>query len=187
MTTIESPSTPPSRPQERVEDEPLYEIIDGQRVELPPMSILASRVASRLFAQLGHHLHGKALGEALVEMLVHLPLPVDRNRRPDLAFVSAERIAQAPAQPGSDNAWDVVPELLVEVVSPNDLAEEIMERLSEYWTAGAKLVWIVYPTQRLVYVYESLRQVRILGEADELDGGSVLPDLRIPLAPLFPG
>jgi len=122
-----------------------------------------------------------------METLVRLPLPVDRNRRPDLAFVSAERIAQAPPQPGSDNAWDVVPELMVEVVSPHDLAEEIMERLGEYWAAGAKLVWIVYPTQRLVYVYESLRQVRILGEADELDGGIVLPSLRIPIASLFPG
>ena len=85
MTTIASPSVPRSRPQGRVEDEPLYEIIDGQRVELPPMSILASRVASRLFAQLGHHLHGKPVGEALVEALVHLPLPVDRNRRPEHA------------------------------------------------------------------------------------------------------
>ncbi len=187
MTAPASPTVQRSQPQGRVDDEPLYEIIDGQRVELPPMSILATRVASRLFAHLGHHLHGKQVGEALVEVLVHLPLPVDRNRRPDLAFVSAERIAQAPAQPGSDNAWDVVPELMVEVVSPNDLAEEIMERLSEYWAAGTKLVWVVYPTQRLVYVYESLRQVHILGEADELDGGSVLPDLRIPLAPLFPG
>ncbi len=151
------------------------------------MSILASRVASRLHTCLGLHLHGKPLGEALMETLVRLPLPVDRNRRPDLAFVSAERIAQAPPQPGSDNAWDVVPELMVEVVSPHDLAEEIMERLGEYWAAGAKLVWIVYPTQRLVYVYESLRQVRILGEADELDGGIVLPSLRIPIASLFPG
>jgi Uma2 family endonuclease len=101
--------------------------------------------------------------------------------------VSAQRIAQAPPQPGSDNAWDIVPELMVEVVSPHDLAEEIMERLGEYWTAGARLVWVVYPTQRLVYVYEALRQVRILGEADELDGGGVLPSLRIPIASLFPG
>jgi Uma2 family endonuclease len=187
MTAVASPYAQRSQSQGRIEDEPLYEIIDGQRVELPPMSILATRVASRLIAQLGLYLHGKPVGEALTEALIHLPLPVDRNRRPDLAFVSAERIAQAPHQPGSDNAWHVVPELLVEVVSPNDLAEEIMERLSEYWAAGAKLVWIVYPTQRLVYVYESLRQVRVLGEADELDGGSVLPNLRIPLAPLFPG
>jgi Uma2 family endonuclease len=187
MTAMPSPTVPRSQPREHVHDEPLYEIIDGQRVELPPTSILATRVASRLIVLLGQHLLGKSLGEALTEALVHLPLPVDRNRRPDLAFVSAERIAQAPPQPGSDNAWDIVPELMIEVVSPHDLAEEIMERLGEYWAAGARLVWVVYPTQRLVYVYESLRQVRILGEADELEGGSVLPGLRIPIASLFPG
>ena len=91
-----------------------------------------------------------------------------------------------PRQLGSDNAWDIVPELMVEVVSPHDLAEEIVERLEEYWAAGTQLVWVVYPTQRLVYVYESLRQVRILAAADELTGGSVLPGFRIPIASLFP-
>jgi Uma2 family endonuclease len=187
MTAIAGPTVSHSPAPERVQEEALFEIIDGRHVELPPMSILASRVASRLHLSLGHYLLGNPAGEALMETLIRLPLPVDRNRRPDLAFVSAQRIAQAPPQPGSDNAWDVMPELMVEVVSPHDLAEEIMERLVEYWAAGAKLVWVVYPTQRLVYVYDSLRQVRILGEADELDGGAVLPNLRIPLAPLFPG
>jgi Uma2 family endonuclease len=186
MTTVASPLLSPQPPLAGGQDEPLFEIIDGQRVELPPMSILASRVASRLFTHLGHFLIESPLGEALTETLVHLPLPVDRNRRPDVAFVSAPRIAQAPAQPGSDNAWDIVPELMVEVISPHDLAEEIMERLGEYWSAGAKLVWVVYPTQRLVYVYEGPRQVRILGEADELDGGKVLPGLRIPIGSLSP-
>jgi len=47
-------------------------------------------------------------------------------------------------------------------------------------------VWIVYPTQRLLYVYESPHQVRILREADELTGDAVLPSFRIPLASLFP-
>ncbi len=62
-----------------------------------------------------------------------------------------------------------------------------MNRLDEYWAAGTQLVWVVYPTHRLVYVYESPRQVRILGVADELEGGSVLPGFRIPIASLFPG
>jgi Uma2 family endonuclease len=168
------------------EDEPLYEIIDGLRVELPPMSILASRVASRLFAYLSQFVLAQRLGEALMETLLRLTPSVNRNRRPDLAFVSEDRIRRAPPQPGSENAWEVVPELMVEVVSPNDLAEEIQERLGEYFAAGCQLVWVVYPTQRLVYVYESPRQVLILGEAEALDGGSVLPGLSIPLAPLFP-
>jgi Uma2 family endonuclease len=74
----------------------------------------------------------------------------------------------------------------VEVVSPHDVAEEIMERVDEYFTAGVKSIWIVYPTQRLIYIYDSPRQVRILGEADQLDGGTVLPDFRIPVVSLFP-
>lgn len=187
MTRAVSSTMPSSPAPERLQDEPLYEIIDGEHVELPPMSILASRVASRLQGHLCHFLMANPLGEALVDTLVRLPLPVDRNRRPDVAFVSAQRIAQAPPQPGSDNAWNIVPELMVEVVSPHDLAEEIVERLEEYWAAGAQLVWVVYPTQRLVYVYQSPRQVRILSGGDELDGGEAVPGLRIAIASLFPG
>jgi len=187
MTAVLSPPVPRSQPLGRTDDEPLYEIIDGQRVELPPLSILASRVSCNLHGELRYHLHGNPMmGEALMETLIRLPLPVDRNRRPDVAFVSAKTIAEAPAQPGSDDAWNVLPDLMVEVVSPHDFAEEITDRLKEYFAAGTKLVWIVYPTQRLLYVYESPRLVRILGEADELDGGIVLPGFRIPIASLFP-
>jgi Uma2 family endonuclease len=168
------------------QDRPLFEIINGLHVELPPMSILANRVASRLMAHLGRFLFDKALGEALAHTLVRLPLTTHRDRRPDVAFVSAERIAAAPPQPGSDNAWDIVPELMAEVISPNDLAEEMMERLGDYWAAGTKLVWVVYPTLRQVHIHESPRQARILVAADELEGGTVLPGLRVPIAALFP-
>jgi Uma2 family endonuclease len=187
MTAVISPAVPESGPLGCVDDQPLFEIIDGQRVELSPMSILASRVTSNLHGRLANHLFGNPVGEALMETLFRLPLPVDRNRRPDVAFVSARTIAQVPPQPGSENAWAVLPELMVEVVSPHDLAEEIMERLNEYFAAGTKLVWVVYPTLRLFHIYESPRMVRIMGETDELDGGVVLPSFRIPIASLFPG
>jgi Uma2 family endonuclease len=187
MTTTISAIAPQPQTPLCGQDDSLYEIIDGQRVELPPMSILASRVASLLLGYLANHVMAKQTGEAVMETLFRLPLPVDRNRRPDVAYVSKQRIAQAPAQPGSDNAWDVVPELMVEVISPHDLAEDIMERLGEYFTAGAKLAWVIYPTQRRIYVYQGLKQVHVLDHTDELDGGAVLPGFRIPIGPLFPG
>jgi Uma2 family endonuclease len=188
MIAVIDTAMQPSGLQESIDDQQHYEIIDGKRVWLSPMSILASRVSSNLHARLAYYLlsNGNPVGEALIETLFRLPLPVDRNRRPDVAFVSAKTIAQAPLQPGSDNAWAILPELMVEVVSPHDIAEEIIERLNEYFAAGTKLIWVVYPTQRLLYLYESPRQVRILGEADELDGGLVLPGFRLPIASLFP-
>jgi hypothetical protein len=166
--------------------EPLFEIIDGQQVDLPPMSILASRVTSKLHGHLGQFLDAHPMGEALGYMLFRLPIPGDRNRRPDVAFVSARTIAAAPPQSGSETAWAVLPELMGEVVSPHDLAEEIIERVGEYFAAGTQLVWVVYPTQRLVYVYTAPHQVRILKDTDELDGGAVLPGFRMPVASLFP-
>lgn len=173
-------------PQQQGDSEALFEIVDGERVDLPPMSILANRVASKLHVKLGQFAEANTLGEALMEALLHLPPPVDRHRRVDVAFASAQAIGRAPPQLGSEDAWDLVPELMVEVVSPTDLADEIMERVDEYFRAGTKLMWVIFPTQRLIHVYASPRQVRMLGVADELDGGSVLPGFRIPVALLFP-
>ena len=86
----------------------------------------------------------------------------------------------------NDNAWEVAPDLAVEVVSPTDRAEDVMEKVTEYFQAGVELVWIIYPRLQLVYVYESLVKVRGLNAADTLDGGNVLPGFHIPVATLFP-
>ena len=168
------------------ENESLYEIIDGQRVELPPMSVYASIISSRLGQMLGGFATSNRLAQVAVETLFRLPLQKSPNRRPDVAVVSYERWPIGRPIPFADNAWDVVPDLTVEVVSPNDLADEIMQKIVEYFQAGVRLVWVVYPQQRLVYVYESPTQVFVRTSTEELDGGPVLPGLRLPLAELFP-
>jgi Uma2 family endonuclease len=125
-------------------------------------------------------------GRPYPEMLFRLPLNGSRNRRPDVAFVTFERWPKDRVMPLTDNAWDVVPDLAVEVISPTDLVYELMQKIAEYFQAGVRLIWVVYPPERLVYVYEALTQVRILTLADELDGGAVLPGFRLPVAKLFP-
>lgn len=171
---------------EGIEYEEHYEILDGQRVDLPPMSAYATIVSSRLFLKLGGFAATMNLAEVVSETLFRLPLKQNRNRRPDVAVVTYERWPKDRPIPVTDNAWDVVPDLAVEVLSPDDLAEEIMQRLREYFQAGVRLVWVVYPQARLVYVYESLTQLYGRTNTDELDGGSVLPGLRLPVADLFP-
>ncbi len=164
----------------------LYEIVDGQRVELPPMSAYASRVTFRLGYELARFANEHNLGEAVTEVLFRLPLEQSRNRRPDVAFVSYERWPKGRPQPTNGNAWDVVPDLAAEVISPNDLADEIQEKIEEYFRADVRLVWVVYPVRRVVYVYESLTQVSVRRGMEELEGGQVLPGLRLSLAKVFP-
>jgi Uma2 family endonuclease len=171
---------------EAADNESLYEIIDGQRVELPPMSAYATIVSSRLVKKLGAFADANNLAEVVGEVLFRLPLKQIRNRRPDVAVVTYQRWPKGRPIPIPDNAWDVVPDMAVEVISPHDLADEMMQRLVEYFEAGVRLVWVVYPQQRVVYVYESFNQAHIRTQADELEGGSVLPGLSLSLADLFP-
>ena len=82
-------------------------------------------------------------------------------------------------------AWDVVPDLAIEVISPYDLAEESLQKIHEYLHAGVQLVWVVYPEERQVYVYETPTRVRILAADDTLDGGAVLPGFQLRVDSLF--
>ncbi len=161
-----------------------YEIIDGVKVGLPPMSTRASVLTTRLVRRIGDYAETAGLGEAHVETLFKLPLAKDRSRKPDVAFVSYARWAKDRDFTDA-NAWDVLPELCVEVVSPTDRAEDVREKAEEYLRAGVSLVWVVHPRIEVVDVYEPGGVIRTLRRTDSLDGG-VLPGFTLPLAGLLP-
>lgn len=185
MTAVET-LPPPSGPAfGHFADIDRYEIIDGTKVEMPPMSAKSTGLSSDLAYYLTSYGVERGVGKAYSEMLIKLALPVDRNRRPDVVFVPFSRWAKGRDLP-SANAWAVLPDLCVEVVSPTDFADEQWEKVCEYFQAGVRLVWVVYPRQQHVHVYELLTASRVLGRGDTLDGGAVLPDFRLPLAELFP-
>ena len=178
--TLETAASPPPA----IEDDSLYEVVNGRRVELPPMGASPTRVASILGQNLGPYAKAKGLGRVDVEMLYRLDDVGDLERRPDVAFVSYRRWPRNQPVP-DDAAWNVVPDLAVEVVSPTDRDEAGLAKVREYFQAGVRLVWKVYPRERVVHVYESFTTIRVLTRADELDGGPIVPGFRLPLATLF--
>ena len=170
---------------QRRDEDPQFEIIDGQVVEMPPMGAISSIIAFRIASMIQNYALPRQLGQAVVEVLFHLALPVDRNRRPDAAFVSFARWPKGKAIPVHVNAWDVVPELGGEVVSPYDTIEELLEKLQEYFQAGMSVVWVVHPSQKIVYAYESLTKITILGWNDALTCEPLLPGFQLPLREVF--
>ena len=46
-----------------------------------------------------------------------------------------------------------MPDLAIEIVSPTNTADEVAEKLEEYFRVGVRSVWVVYPRQRKVYTY----------------------------------
>jgi Uma2 family endonuclease len=164
-------------------DDLLYEVVDGQVVELAPMGAYEIRIATVLTMYLETFARQHQLGRAVQEMLFDLTT-VQRKRRPDVAFVSYDRWPRQRRVPRTE-AWDVVPNLAVEVVSPTDRVEDVVDKVAEYFRAGVECVWVSLPSREQVYVYESPTQVRILTRADALHGEPVLPQFRLPLAALF--
>lgn len=62
----EAPVTRDVRP---ADEEPLYEIVNGQHVDVPPMSAFATWIASRLDHRLGPFAEERGLGTVVAEML----------------------------------------------------------------------------------------------------------------------
>jgi Uma2 family endonuclease len=167
-----------------VQDESLYEIVNGQRVDLPPMSAYATWIASRLHIRLGLYAEDKGLGTSVTEMLFVLDAEHNLRRRPDVAFVSTARWPLDRALPITGD-WDVVPDLAVEVISPNDVFKDVLAKVREYFHYGVQAVWVIAPEEQQVYVYDAPTHVRILTGQDELTGGEVVPGFRMPLGHLF--
>jgi len=168
------------------DSEALFEVLDGVEMEMAPMSLYAEKVALRLFTRLTVFLEKNDLGEVQHECLFNLPLSVKRSRRPDVSFVSYSRWPKDKPIPSRGNAWEVVPELAVEVVSPNDYVEEFVEKIGEYFRSGVSVVWVIYPINKIVHVYHSFTEIRGISETDELDGGAILPGFRVAVSLLFP-
>lgn len=162
----------------------LFEVVNGKTVEKPPMGVYPTWIAVILTRHLGNFADAHELGRAVCEMLFDLNPPDQPQRRPDVAFVSYEHWPKRRKVP-STNAWGVVPDLAVEVVSPTNTAESVLSKVLEYFEAGVRLVWVIYPNQHLVQVYESPTLIRVLRHGDQLDGGPILPGFQLSLATLF--
>jgi Uma2 family endonuclease len=161
----------------------LYEVVGGRIVEKTVGAYECWLVAVLLEA-LATYLKSNQLGRAVPEMIFDLRPTLDRERRPDVAFVSFARWASDRRVPQT-RSWAVAPDLAVEIVSPSNTADEVAEKLEEYFKAGVRLVWVVYPRQMKVYAYNSPTDIRVFALGDKLEGGDVLPGFQMALENLF--
>jgi len=103
-------------------------------------------------------------------------------RKPDLSFIAKSRL---PTDWPPEGYIPIAPDLVLEAISPNDLAEELEVKLAEYRGAGVRLVWVVSPTARTVQVRRLDGSAQILQESDTLSGEAVVPGFEVPVASLF--
>ncbi len=159
----------------------LYELVDGTLVE-KTVAFEESELAAWLIVVLSNFIGPRKLG------LLTTPdgpyrLGTGLIRLPDVAFVARARFPGGKRPRGA--ICDVVPNLVVEILSPGNTPAEMRGKLAEYFRAGVELVWLVDHRRRTCEVFTSPSERLLLVDVQTLTGGAVLPGFELALRDLF--
>jgi Uma2 family endonuclease len=161
-----------------------YELLDGVLVEMAPNGFEHDVIRGLVSQPFLNYVSSRKLGYVLPgDTGYFLRRNPDRLRAPDMSIVLHDRL---PSGPLPKSFSTIMPDLVVEVVSPGDAASEVEAKTLEWLAAGVRLVINVYPETRSVMAYRSPTDVRRYTDAEILDAAPVLPDFTYPVAQLFP-
>lgn len=140
-------------------------------------------IAIALGGALRAHIRPRRLGRvAGSDSGVRLERRPDTVREPDLAYFSA---ATLPLDVEVHGYYEVIPDLVVEIVSPSDRSGAIADRVAMWHRYGVATVWAVYPATRTIAAHPRGGGGVIFGADDTLDGGVVIPGFQSPVRDLF--
>ena len=148
------------------------ELVDGE-IRVSPAGARHGQVIVRLTIRLGAHVQAHRLGVVL-DSSTGVWMPSRNLRVPDVTFVRADRLPDGVPR----GFLDVVPDLVVEVLSPGDSERYVLDKVGEYLASDVRLVWVIDPDARKAVVHRSLTDVLEVEEDDYLDGEDVVPGFR---------
>jgi Uma2 family endonuclease len=151
-----------------------HELDEGELVSMPPTFGIHGKIQARVV-----RLIPEPLGLTLVD--TGFLLGPDTLRAPDVAFFSAERAR------GLNLAarLNVPPDLAVEIISPSETAADIAHKVRQYLSAGVKVIWVIYPRDCSIDVFESSGAGRVLDSGDLLEAPNLLPGFSVRVSRIF--
>ncbi|MBL8866563.1 MAG: Uma2 family endonuclease [Planctomycetia bacterium] len=160
-----------------------YELIDGRR-EVNPMSAKSSRIGGLFYAQLEQYCR-RYPGWAFPQETGYRCFTDDpeRVRKPDASFIALDRMSAGDYE--AEEFIRIVPDVVVEVVSPKDIASKVEAKIGQWLTAGVKVAWVVHPNVQLVREHRADGTVRQFHFGEELTEPAILPGFTLPVADLF--
>jgi Uma2 family endonuclease len=158
-----------------------YELLEGELVEMTPAGGKHGACCAALCSALRQYVKQHGAGHvASNDTGVFTEKDPDTVLAPDLAYWSRDRLPEMP-----EGFVEIPPDLAVEVVSPGDSQSYVHRKVLHYLDHSVSLVWVVDPKTRTLTVYRSRHDASILGEAEEITGGDVLPGFSCRIAEFF--
>jgi Uma2 family endonuclease len=161
------------------------ELREGALIEMSPAGGKHGWLAHRFELRVGVFVEEHDLGYVTAAetgyILYRNPDGKDTVRAPDVGFIAKARLPQGLP----DGYIPFAPDLVVEIVSPNDEANDIQAKLDDYLRYGVRLIVFCYPKSCTAHVYTQTTH-QILRVGDTLDLSLVLPGLSLPIDDIFP-
>lgn len=167
-------------------DDARYELIEGRIVMTPPSAWPEGEGEAKVITLLSNFAVPRGLGRVL-SATQGIELPTGDVVAPDAAFVSTARWDAARPTPG--RLLRVVPDLLVELTTPDGSNRDRVEKRRIYAAAGVREYWIVDLRRREVTLFLAAGEGRFddgrtLREDDTL-ASAALPGLAVPVRDLL--
>ncbi len=158
------------------------ELVNGELVMSPKNNWLHGEICMRLATAMKTFADRHRLG-AVWDSSTGFWMENLNCRAPDISFVRKERLRGLKRREAK--FFQGAPDLAVEVLSPSNTRREVDERLSDYFSSGAQLAWVIDPELELVEICHSPTSRRLLGPAAMLEGEQLLPGFQYSIADLF--
>ena len=167
------------RPENR---DRLFELERGKVVEMSRPGVRHGIVCSNVNYLLGGYIRQRRRGRVCAnDTGLVLERDPDTVRGPDVFLYDKGR----PYDELEVKYGEEVPQLVVEVLSPNDNWGKVLRRVAEFLQRGVAVVWVIDPENRTATVLLPDQLPQVLEENDELTGAPPFPDLRCRVADLF--
>ena len=157
-----------------------FELIHGDIVEKAMPTEEHGIIIHTLSGEIYIFLKANPIARAEIEVRYKMPNDDHNGRQPDLSVMVDTKtpIIRKGAVPR-------MPDLAVEVKSPDDKFKEMREKADYYLANGTRIVWLIYPHERLVEVFCPNVDSEILNESHMLNGEDVLPGFMLAISELF--
>ena len=159
-----------------------YELVQGEIVSMPPPGLRHGEVQMNVGFAIKAYLLTNRIGRVVTESGAVVERDPDTVRGPDVSYYSQERL---PFGKEVVAYHDEVPDLVAEVVSPDDTKKELKAKVREYLAAGVRVVWVVDPDDRTVTVFTEPTKSTVLEADATLTCEGVLPGFACRVADLF--
>jgi Uma2 family endonuclease len=161
-----------------------HEVVSGRLIINPKNNFFHGFISARLSSALLTFVEARRLG-AVLDSSIGFWMKNRNCRAPDISFITRARIEALGFRPSSPRFFPGAPDLVVEVLSPDNTRREMEKRLKDFFESGTRLAWIVSPKARRVEVFHSPAKGEWVGSEGFLDGEDLLPGFRHPIANLF--